>query len=225
MIMKSDEEITRDINAELQWESRLDGSEVKVDVNKGHVTLTGTTDSYPKKVNAESAVRRVTGVVSVDNELQVKISPQAKKSDPEIKRAVVNAITWNSAIDENNIEVTVQNGLVTLEGEVTWDYQRSKARLLAEDTIGVVGVVNLIKVISPLSASKEIEEKIYAALKRNFYLNPVRIKVEVMGNKAVLSGEVRTLAEKSAAENVAWSAPGITKVENKLEINYRHMLA
>jgi len=223
--MTFDEEIERDIRAELQWESRLSGSDIKVAVHNGHITLTGTTDSYPKKLNAERAVRRVAGVKAVFNDIEVRIPAMSRRSDGDIKRAVENAITWNSAIDENKIKVTVEDGWVTLEGNVSWDYQRSKARLLAEDIIGVIGVTNLVKVMPSAPTSAEVLKNIAAAFKRNFYLNPDRIKVEVSGSKAILTGVVRTLPEKSAAEEAAWSAPGITEVDNKLDVNHSEIFA
>lgn len=218
--MKTDEQIQQDIKAELQWESRLRGSDIQVRVHNGYVTLIGSTDSYPKKTYAEKAARRVSGVKAVVNELEVKISAGSRRDDTDIKQAVENAITWNSAIDENKIIVTVNNGWVTLEGNVTWDYQRSKARLLAEDTVGVAGVTNLVSVLPTAPTPAEVLKSIADAFKRNFYLNPDQIKVKMDGSRAVLTGEVRTLLEKEAAENAAWSAPGITEVENQLQVNF-----
>jgi osmotically-inducible protein OsmY len=223
--LKTDEHIHRDIKAELQWESRLRGSAIEVRVHNGYVTLTGSTDSYPKRTYAEKAARRVSGVTGVANELEVKITVGNRRDDTDIKQAVENAITWNSAIDENRIKVTVDNGWVTLEGNVSWDYQRTKARLLAEDTVGVAGVTNLVRVQANAPTPAEVLKSISEAFKRNFYLNPDHIKVEVDGTRAILTGEVRTVLEKEAAENAAWSAPGITEVENRLQINLGNAFA
>jgi osmotically-inducible protein OsmY len=217
--MQTDEEIKRAIVDELEWDARLGDLNIYVDVNKGQVTLNGSVASYPKKLSAERAVRNVEGVRGVDNELEVLLPAMHRRTDAEIKRAIENAITWNSSIDENKIKVTVNNGKVLLEGNVNWEYQRSKARLLAADTIGVIDIANLLNVEPDVSAPEEVLEKIIEAYRRNYYLDPDQIKVEVIGSRVILSGEVHTLAEKYAAQNIAWSARGITEVENHLEVH------
>jgi osmotically-inducible protein OsmY len=217
--MRNDEEIKQAIVDELEWDARIGGLNIYVDVNRGQVTLNGNVPSYPKKLDAERAVRNVEGVQGVDNELEVVLPAIHRRTDAEIRRAIENAITWNSSIDENKIKVTVTNGKVLLEGNVNWEYQRLKARLLAGDTIGVVDVTNLLNVEPDVSAPEEVLEKIIEAYRRNYYLDPEQIKVEVIGSRVILSGEVHTLAEKYAAQNIAWSARGITEVENHLEVH------
>jgi osmotically-inducible protein OsmY len=152
--MKTDSEIERDVTHELEWESRYTNLQVNVDVKNGCVTLSGVVDSYPKKIEAERAAMRVGGIIWVNNNVVVKIAD--KRSDAEIKMAAINAIKWNTTIDENEIEVKVENGWITLEGIVTWEYQKSKARNLAEDVIGVIGVTNLINVVPSSKKSKKI---------------------------------------------------------------------
>lgn len=216
--MRTDAEIKQEIVDELEWEARLHGLNIFVDVNHGQVTLNGTVTSYPKKMDAERAVRSVEGVRGVDNELEVKIAAIDRRSDEEIRHAIENAITWNSPIDENKIKVTVREGKVLLEGNVNWEYQRSKARLLAGDILGVTDVTNLLNVEPDVPAPSEVLQKIIEAYRRHYYLDPDKIKVEVLGSKVILSGEVHTLAEKYAAQNIAWSARGITEVQNNLEV-------
>lgn len=218
--MKTDAEIYKDLNEELNWDARLSGTSIQIDIKDGHVVLSGSADSYPKKVRAEEAARRIAGVKSVANDLKVVIPIASKRPDPEIKKAVFNAIKWNSSVQEDKIKVEVREGWVSLSGNVDWQYQRSKARLLAEDITGVIGVINLITVDSSSASSQDVKDKINAALKRNFYLNSNKINVEVDFGKAVLTGHVRTLAEKKAAESAAWSAPGISQVINELVIDY-----
>lgn len=222
---RTDNEIQHDVSAELQWDSRLSDARIVTTVINGDVEIAGTVNSYPRKLNAERAARRVAGVRSVNNKLEVTIPEENQRPDAEIERSVLNAITWNSSVDEHKVFVTVKNGWVTLEGNVAWEYQRSKARLLAEDITGVVGVTNLISVQPLVPTSKEIRQKINAAFKRNSYLQPEKIKVQVDGTKVTLLGQVRTLVEKKCAEDAAWSAPGITDVDNRLEVNYSEMLA
>jgi osmotically-inducible protein OsmY len=216
--MKEDNEILQDVKAEIQWDSRLNGSEIKVNVKNGHVDLSGHVNAYSKKIDAEMAAMRVTGVTGIGNGITVKIG--AKVKDTEIEKAVKNAIIWNSTIAETNIKILVEKGWVTLEGEVQWEYQRSKARNLAQDINGVTGVTNLINVISTFATSHEVKEKIDAALRRSHSLNADNIMVSVDGSKAILSGKVKNLAAKTAAEVAAWSAPGITHVENEITVEF-----
>jgi osmotically-inducible protein OsmY len=143
--MKTDSEIKRDIKNEFRWESKISNSNVEIDVRGGHVTLTGVVGTYPEKVEAERAAMRVSGVFWVSNQIVVNVKD--KRSDDEIRRAIVKAITWNTGIEENHVTVKVKDGWVTLEGEVDFEYQRTKARNLTEDVTGVVGVINLVNVV------------------------------------------------------------------------------
>lgn len=222
---RTDDEIQQDVNAELQWDSRLSDAHIVAAVVNGHVELSGTVYSYPRKLNAERAARRVAGVRSVNNKLEVVIPEENQRTDAEIERSVLNAIMWNSSVNEHKVFVTVKNGWVTLEGNVAWEYQRSKARLLAEDITGVAGVTNLLSVQPLVPTSNEVKQKINAAFRRNSYIQPEKIKVQVDGTKVTLLGQVRTLVEKKCAEDAAWSAPGITDVDNQLEVNFSKMLA
>jgi osmotically-inducible protein OsmY len=222
--MRTDQDIQKDVISELQWDSRLSDAVLAADVRNGDVELSGRVDSYPKKLNAERAARRVAGVRSVSNTIEVIIPDEQRRPDSEIERSVFNAITWNSSINGQHIFVTVSNGRVTLEGSVGWEYQRSKARLLAEDISGVVSVTNLLTIQPAAATPAEIREKINGAFRRNSYLRPEKIQVQVEGSKVILSGQVRTLVEKKCAEEAAWSAPGITDVDNRLDVNYSEIL-
>jgi osmotically-inducible protein OsmY len=146
--MKTDAEIQADVKDEFRWEPKIADENIKVEVNDGHVKLSGVVDSYPKKIDAERAAMRVSGVYWVTNEIVVNVAE--KRSDDEIREAAIRAITWNSNITKEQIDVNVDDGWVTLEGEVTWEYQKTKARNLTEDVAGVVGITNLISVVSPL---------------------------------------------------------------------------
>ncbi len=223
--MRSDVEIQMDVMEELDWEAVMNSNAVKstgvgVTVTKGIVTLTGTVDSYAKKSAAEKAAIRVAGVRAVANDIEVRLASIYNRNDTEIAEAILNAIKWSTSIPDEKIIVKVQDGWVTLEGEVEWEFQKRAARKAIEDLLGVKGVENEIKVISKIATPQDVQEKIRAAFRRNYYLNLNKIKVEIKGSTAILRGEVRTLAEKTAAENAAWSAPGIIRVDNKLEVNY-----
>jgi osmotically-inducible protein OsmY len=142
--MKTDLEIQSDIIDELRWEAGIDLKQIEVSAKGGHVTLSGVVDTYPKKMEAERAALRVHGVIWVSNDLRVELLE--KRSDSEIRESVIKAIAWNSAIENNQIEVNVENGWVTLEGQVEWEFQKTKAKNLTDDIAGVVGVSNFINV-------------------------------------------------------------------------------
>ena len=212
----TDEQIRDDVLDELKWDPQVKDSEIGVIVKGGVVTLTGWTDSYAKKWGAEEDALRVTGVKGVANDIEVK--PATERTDADIAAAAVRALEWNASIPAGRITVTVSKGWVTLKGEVEWQYQREEAGKVVRQLWGVKGASNLIEV-KPRSTPSELKKKIEQALIRNAEIDANSITVEVQGSKAVLKGKVRSWAEKHEAENAAWLAPGITSVDNKIEIS------
>ena len=215
--MKTDDQIKRDVMDELLWEPLLLASEIGVAVKIGVVTLSGIVDSYAKKLSAERAAKRVSGVKVVALDIQVGVSPRFAKSDTEIAEAVLNALKWHTAVQENSIKIKVEDAIVKLEGEVEWEYQRNNAKLAIENLSGVKAVINLITVKPKISAD-DLEKKISAAFHRNATLDAGKIMVKVSGNRVILNGSVRSFAESDDAEDAAWAAPGVLNVENNLEI-------
>jgi osmotically-inducible protein OsmY len=216
--MKTDLEIQRDVIDELKWEPLLNAAEVGVSVKNGIVTLSGTVDRYLKKTAAEKAAQRVAGVKAVAEDIVVKLAADFKKTDAEIATAVLDALKWHSAIQEHRLKVKVEDGIVTLEGEVDWEFQKNSAKLMAENLAGVKGIVNKIKIV-PVASAKDVRQKLNAAFHRNAALDADRIKIETIGSKVILTGKVRTWAERKDAERAAWYTPGISEVENKIEID------
>lgn len=214
-LIRSDQEIQKDVMAELRWDAQIQPNEIGVAVKDGVVTLTGWVDSYLKKWSAEDAARRVAGVKAVANDLEVKLATE--RTDPDIAAAAVHALEWDSSVPAGKVQVTVSKGWVTLRGEVEWQYQRQSAESVVRRLAGVKGVTNLI-VVKPSTTPSELKKKIEDALIRNAQVDAKNITVEVQGSKAILRGTVRAWVEKEEAERVAWSAPGITSVDNRITL-------
>ncbi|MGZ3884960.1 MAG: BON domain-containing protein [Bacteroidia bacterium] len=216
--MKTDAEIQKDVMAELKWEPSLNGNEIGVSVKQGVVMLSGVIDSYYKKVMAEKAAKRVAGVKAVAEEITVKVPGSKTVTDVDIAQAAINALKWNSTVDETKIKVQVENGEVTLEGEVEWNFQKVSARKAVENLNGVCCIINNIRVKNKIVA-KDVEQKITQAFQRNANIDADKVKVEVLGDKVTLKGTVRSFAERQDAEKTAWASPGVMSVENKLVID------
>jgi len=181
------------------------------------VTLSGVVDTYNKKMEAEQAATSVSGVKAIALEITVGVSPRFKRTDAEIAEAALKALKDHTSIPDEQIKVTVEDGAVTLEGEVEWEYQRAAAKDVIQNFAGVTNVWNFIK-IKPKLAAIDIKEKIKAAFERSAKLDASRISVETSGSTVTLSGIVASLAEKEDADYAAWAAPGVTMVFNNLEV-------
>ena len=214
---RTDEEIQRDVIAELRWDARVKPNEIGVQVKGGVVTLTGWVDSYMKKWAAEEAAHRVKGVKAVANDVEVRLPGDSQRTDADIAAAVVQALESDASMRLEKLDVTVAKGWVTLQGEVEWQYQKEDAERVVRRITGVKGVTNLIAV-KPRVTPSELQKKIEDALVRNAATDAERIQIEVQGSKVILKGTVRSWAERQEAERVAWSAPGVTQVENRITV-------
>lgn len=217
--MKTDLKIKQDVLDELKWQPNIDETQIGVVVKDGIVTLEGTVDSYTKKTAAEKAVKNVYGVKAVVEDIKVKYNASDNKTDAEVAKAAVNALQWNASVPSDTVKIKVEDGWVYLSGEVPWEYQKNAAKNAITKLYGVKGVVNNISLKQTLTPF-EVENRIAKAFERSAKLESKKIKAEVDGHTVRLNGTVHSVAEKEEARKAAFFAPGVTKVENNLVVDY-----
>jgi osmotically-inducible protein OsmY len=215
--MRSDSDIRRDVEDELRWDPQIDPTDIAVGVNSGVVTLAGFVRSYSERRLAETAAKRVAGVLAIANDLEVRLPDMDQRPDPDIARDAVARIKEELPYAWENIRVLVKNARLTLEGEVEWNYQRERAEAAVHGVRGVEGITNSIEV-KPRAAPEDIRRKIEEALRRAAGIDASRITIESNGSEAILTGTVRSWAERQEAERAAWSV-GVAKVDNRIIIS------
>ena len=215
--MSTDTMLQQAVLAELCWEPSITAGHIGVTANKGVVTLTGHVENFAEKRYAEAAAGRVKGVKAVAEEIVVKLPFAMKRTDDQIAEAILDRFAWDVSVPKDKIKVKVEDGWVTLSGDVDWHFQADAAEDACHRLYGVVSVLNRIE-IKPQAQPLEIQEKIKAALHRSWY-EPLKITVTADGGKVRLTGTVRNWHEREQAETAAWGAPGVTQVDDGITIN------
>ena len=211
----TDMDLKRHVESALEWEPSVDAADIGVSVDAGVVTLRGDVGSYAARAAAARMTRRVYGVKAVANELTVRLVTGFERNDTDIAQAAVTALAWNAVMPQNRVTVTVSNGRLTLNGTLDWQYQKEAAARAVRDLVGVKGVTNSITV-KPHVQPGDVKAKIEAAFTRSAEIDARRVSVSAQNGKVVLSGNVRSWAERQEAERAAWAAPGVTQVDDRL---------
>jgi osmotically-inducible protein OsmY len=209
----TDHQLREAVMTQLDWEPEAPVTDIGVSVSEGVVTLTGFVNTYSEKLAAEKAVKLVRGVRGVANDLVVR--PFSQPTDTDIVKTALHTLESDVRVPADKVIVTIDEGIVTLEGEVEWSHQKEAAESALEHLIGVRGILNEITVKSA-TPTAEIKEKIVAALGRSALFGGDRIMVEVADGKVTLSGHVSSMIEREEAERIARAAPSVARVGNRL---------
>lgn len=219
MNRKSDSEIKSQVMRELNWDSRIGWSQIGVEVMEGVVTLTGVVSSYAQKLAAQNAAHRITGVLDVANEVEVKPEGLFVRSDAEIALAVRHVLEWDALVPDERIKSTVSGGWVTLQGDVDFWQQREDAELSVLRLEGVIGVTNEITVAPKKVDADELREEIEYALERRADREAERLRIEVQDGAVDLFGRVHSWQEKRAVVGSISHAPGVSAIRDHLRID------
>jgi osmotically-inducible protein OsmY len=218
--MKTDQQLRNDVLEQLRWEPSIHETEVATSVKDGVVTLSGYVDSFAEKYAAVRAIERLNGVVAVVDNLEVNLPSAHKRPDTDIAHAAVTALKWDITVPDDRIKMTVRDGWITLEGDVMWQYQKTAAERAVRNLIGVKGVTNLIALHPPKASVFDVSAKIKDALRRTAELDADRITVVARDGAVTLRGTVHSYAERRGAERAAWSAPGVSKVDDRIAVAF-----
>lgn len=216
-MIKTDAQVQQDVLAELKWEPSVEATQIGVEVQDGVVTLTGQVDSYDQKWSAERAAQRVIGVQALAVALTVALPGSSQRADADIGATAAKALRWMTSLPRDAVRVSVENGWITLTGDVTWDYQRQAASDAMRHLMGVTGVSNQVA-IRPAVSVDAVKADIEATLRRRAQADADQITVQVQGAEVTLSGRVGSWSERELARHSAWGSPGVRQVVDHLAV-------
>ena len=217
--MKTDAQVQQDVIAELKWEPSINAAQIGVEVKDGIVTLAGHVSSYAEKWDAERAAQRVSGVRALAVEMDVKLAGSSKRNDADIARSAQDVLQWTAYLPKDSVKVMVEDGWITLSGEVDWEYQRQAAAGGVRYLMGVTGVSDQI-VVKPKVSLSAVKSDIEAALKRRAAADAQMISVGVRDADVTLTATVHSWSERDLARNAAWGTPGVRNVVDNITIAY-----
>lgn len=217
--MKTDTQLQSDVMAELRWDPSFNSAEIGVEVKNGVVTLSGHVDKYAEKWAVERAAQKVAGVKALAVELDVTLPGSSNRNDSDIARTAENVLEWTTNWPKDHVKVMVENGWVTLSGEVDYEYQRQLVSSSVRHLMGVIGVSNQVTIKSKLT-SETVKADIEAALKRRALTDAQEIMVTVNGSKVTLTGVVHSWSERDMVSDSVWNTPGVTDVNDNISVAY-----
>ena len=217
--MSFDTDLTADVSDELFWDPKLDNSAIAISADDGKITLRGTVGSLREKREAQKAAQRVFGVISIHNQLQVKLMNDDKRADAELRGDVLQALMLDSLVPKT-VDAKVDDGFVTLTGTADWQYQRDEAEFVASNIVGTLDVIDEIELEYPTPDRGDVKESIRKAFKRNAALDADDLHVSTDNGSVTLKGTVSSWAEHDEAVEAAWAAPGVNSVNDDLTVAY-----
>jgi len=215
----SDDKLVSHVSDELFWDPKVDNEAIAVSADEGTVTLRGTVGSFREKREAKKAAERVFGVKSVKNNLQVRLMSEAKRDDADIRGDVLQALMLDSLVP-STVDAKVQDGFVTLTGSAEWQYQRDEAEYIAGNVVGIFEVDDKIELKNPRPSAGDVKDSITDAFKRNARIDADDLSVRTSNGTVTIEGVVSSWAEHDEAVDAAWSAPGVTDVNDEILVAY-----
>jgi osmotically-inducible protein OsmY len=217
--MIGDLQLQQNVIDELEFEPQVNAAHIGVTAQHGVVMLSGFVKCYAEKFAVEAAARRVKGVKAIASEIEVRLPNDKRRADDEIAERAVRMLHWDELVPDERVSVRVEKGMVTLNGTVDWQYQKSEAEYDIRKLSGVTAVFNLIEV-RPLVRPSKIRQAIEGALERNLHGEVSRIGIEADGGSVTLKGKVHDWYERELIERAAWSVPGVTEVRDRLDFDF-----
>jgi len=211
---RTDTAVQHDAQQELDWDPAIHSDDIGVAIDDGILTLSGVVSSYSQKVMADHAVRSIHGVRAVANDITVQVTGEL--TDKDIAGSVATMIESNTMLADQDIDISIENGMVTLSGHVSFEFQRRSAERCVEHLKGVIAVVNRVQIVSPTAIEHDVREHIRQALMRNAIIDASKVQIDFDHGYVRLHGTVDSLQEKYAAARAAWRAKGVTRLQNDI---------